>query len=247
MTRFIKLVLFLAIAALVGAPPVVYAARPLSTDDVGTVEKGHLEFEGGFEYVKQPDEEKNLTLTLKCGLTKNWDVGIEFPYKFIDLGEGGEEDGIGDINISTKYQLLEETERMPAIAISLNVKTETGDENESLGTGETNYGLTGIFTKGIGGFGVHANLGYTFVGGGADDTLSYSLALEYAINKSLNIVGEITAETTFEGDFDDNLCSGLAGLNYALNEMVSFDFGAGFKISDASPDYRIITGLTLGF
>lgn len=52
MTRFIKLVLFLAIAALVGAPPVVYAARPLSTDDVGTVEKGHFEFEGGFEYVK---------------------------------------------------------------------------------------------------------------------------------------------------------------------------------------------------
>jgi len=51
----------------------------------------------------------------------------------------------------------------------------------------------------------------------------------------------------FEGDFDDNPCSGLAGLNYALNEMVLFDFGVGFKISDTSPDYRIITGSTLGF
>lgn len=247
MTRFIKLVLFLAATTLVVISPVTYAARPLSTDDVGTVERGHLEFEGAFEYVKQPDEERNCALTLKYGLTENWDFGVEFPYKFIDLVQSGKVDGTGDINISTKYRLLEEVERLPAIAVSLNVKTETGNEDKSLGTGEIDYGLTGIFTKEIGEFTFHSNLGYTFVGGDADDTLSYGFALEYSLRENLNLVGEVVGETAFDGDFNDNPCSGLFGLNYGLNEMVVFDFGVGFEISEASPDYTITTGITLGF
>lgn len=71
--------------------------------------------------------------------------------------------------------------------------------------------------------------------------------MEYPINENLNILGEITGETTFDGDFDDNPCGGLVGLNYALNEMITLDFGVGFKLSDASSDYTITTGFTLGF
>ena len=67
------------------------------------------------------------------------------------------------------------------------------------------------------------------------------------MNKNLNILGEIAGETTFDGDFDDNPCNALVGLNYAFSEIATFDFGVGFEISDASPDYTIVTGLTLGF
>ncbi|MFC1698736.1 transporter [Candidatus Omnitrophota bacterium] len=251
MGKILNLILFLIIAFPIIVPSIAYAARPLSTDDAGTVEERHIEIESGFEYVNQTDEENSLNLVLKYGIIKNLDLGTELPYKFINLSGSADVDGIGDIKVTTKYRFLEETKKIPALAFSFSVKTKTGSEAKGIGSGEVDYILNGIITKTIDKFINHLNLGYTFVGepeeGNPDDIFSYSLALEYPMYERLSIVGEIAGETTFEGDFDDNPCSGLLGLNYALNEMTSFDFGMGFKISDASPDYKIITGLTFGF
>lgn len=186
---------------------------------------------------------------MKCGLTENWDAGLEIPYKFIDFAQSGKVDGVGDVNILTKYRFLEESKGMPAFALGLNLKTRTGDEDKSLGTGRIDYGLNGIFSKRMGVFNFHLNLGYTFVDGTdeGDDTFSYGLALEYPLGEKLNLVGEVAGETEFNGAFDDNPCSGLFGLNYALSKTITLDFGAGFEISEASPDYTITTGMTLGF
>lgn len=249
MGKILNLILFLIIALITSS--ITYAARPLSTDDAGTVEERHIEIESGFEYVKQADEEYNLSFVLKYGLIKNSDLGIEIPYKFIDFIESANVGGIGDIKFTTKYRFLDEIKNLPVLALSLSIKTKTGNKEKSLGSGELDYGLNGIVTKEIGKFTTHLNLGYTFVGEPegeeVNDIFSYGLAMEYPLNESLNIVGEVTGETTLDGDFNGNPCSGLLGLNYALSEMIAFDFGVGFEISDASPDYRIITGLTLGF
>ncbi|MFC1624349.1 transporter [Candidatus Omnitrophota bacterium] len=246
-----KSVLLFIITVAIIIPSISYAARPLSTDDAGVVEARHMEIESGFEYVKQTDKEKSLSLCVKYGIIEKLDLGIEIPYQFIDVSEGDKIDGISDIQIATKYHLLDETETLPALAMSCVVKTKTGDENKGLGSGELDYSLNGIITKEIRDFTTHVNLGYTFVGEpegeNLDDIFSYSLAIEYLLIESLNIVGEITGETTFNGDFDDNPFSGLVGLNYILTERLCFDAGIGFQISKASPDYRITTGLTLAF
>jgi len=218
---------------------------------VGVVEARHMEVEAGFEYVKQSDKENNLSLCVKYGIIKKLDLGIEVPYQFIDVSEGDKVDGMGDIQITTKYNFLDETESLPALALSCTVKTKTGDESKSLGSGEIDYSLNGIFTKEIGRFASHVNLGYTFIGESneeeLDDIFSYSLAVEYPLIESLNIVGEIVGETTFDGDFDDNPLMGLVGFNYAFDERVCFDFGIRFQIAKVGPDYQITTGLTLGF
>ena len=251
MKNILNIILFLIIAFTPIMPSIVYAARPLSTDDADVVEQEHIEIESGFEYVGQTDSEKNLSFVLKYGLVNNLDLGVELPYGFIDSSESSDVDGIGDVKIIAKHHLLDETDNHPALAWSFTLKTKTGNEDKGLGSGEIDYILNGICTKEIFGFIAHLNLGYTFVGEpegeDLDDVFSYSLALGYPINKALNIVGEILGETTFDGDFNDNPCSGLAGLNYDFNEMVSYDFGVGFKISEASPDYTVTTGLTFGF
>ena len=251
MRKVLNLVLFLVIVLLVVVPSIAYGARPLATDDAGTVEKGHLEVEAGFEYVKETDKENNLSFVLKYGVLEDLDLGMEIPYNFIDFKESVDVDGIGDIIFSTKYHLSDETENLPALALSYNIKTKIGDKDKSLGSGEIDHSLNAIFTKEIADFTTHINFGYTFVGEPEgeepDDIFSYSFALEYAINESLNIVGEVVGETTFEGNFDENPCNGLLGFNYALNETVVFDFGVGFEMSKASPDYQVTAGLTFGF
>jgi hypothetical protein len=250
-TPHIKLALLFLITIGVTIPYVSFAARPLCTDDAGVVEKGHMEVEFGYEYVKQTDKENNLSLVLKYGVMERLDFGVEVPYKFIGFSERDNVDGVGDILFTTKYNFIDETERLPAFSISYAVKTKTGDKDKSLGSGEIDYTLNGIFTKEIGSFITHANLSYTFVGEpegeSADDVFSYCLALEYPINEDLNIVTEVVGETTFDGDFDDNPFIGLLGFNYAFNEKVCFDFGIGVQISKASPDYHIATGLTFAF
>jgi len=251
MKKILSIALFLIIAFTTIIPHIAYAARPLSTDDAGVVDAGHMEIESGFEYINQNDEENNLSLVMKCGLVKNLDIGLEIPYKFIDVAQGGDVDGIGDMIITTKYHFLDETPNLPALALSFNVKTESGNSDKGLGSGEVDYSLNGIITKGINKFISHLNIGYTFVGDptgeNLDNIFSYSVALEYPLNERLNLVGEVIGETTFDRDFDDNPFSGLAGLNYGFNDTVSYDFGVGFKISEASPDYTITTGLTFGF
>lgn len=224
-----------------------YGARPLSTDDAGTVEKGHFEIESGFEYVKQNDEEYNLSFVLKHGVIEDLDLGIEIPYKFIKFREGEDTNGVGDMTVTSKHSFLDESGGLPSLALSFSIKTETGNGEESLGTSEVDYGFNGIMSKEIGRFTAHLNIGYTFVGEPGKDSFSYGWAMECPINENLNILGEIIGETIFDGDFDDNPCNGLVGLNSSITEMITFDCGMGFEISDASSDYTIVAGLTLGF
>ena len=251
MEKASSIILFFIMVVVIITPSISYAARLLSTDDAGVVKARHMEVEAGFEYVKQADKENNLTLCIKYGLIEKLDLGVEVPYQFIDISEGNKVEGIGDIQITTKYNFLDETETLPALALSCVVKTKTGDTNKGLGSGEIDYSLNGIITKEIGDFTTHANLGYTFVGEpeseDLDDIFSYGLSVEYPLIESLNMVGEITGETTFDGDFDDNPFSGLIGFNCILNKRLCFDVGIGFQISKASPDYKIVTGLTLAF
>ena len=76
---------FLSLVICVMVFPVLsFAARPLSTDDAGTVEKGAFEIEFGTEYVKAVDNETNLSLVIKRGILDNLDLGVEIHYLFID-------------------------------------------------------------------------------------------------------------------------------------------------------------------
>lgn len=95
------------------------------------------------------------------------------------------------------------------------------------------------------------NFGYAFKGEpegeDVDDVFSYKFAIEYPLDENFNLVGEIVGDTTFEGSFDDNSCEGLLGFNYAFNNIITYDFGIGFQISQASPDYKVTAGITTTF
>lgn len=158
---------------------------------------------------------------------------------------------MSDIVLSSKLRILNEAEDSPALAFSFSIKTKTGNEDKGLGTGELDYTFNLIFSKELGKIINHLKLGYTDVGkpeGQSDnDLFLYAGALEYPLTNRLHLVGELSGETNFAGDFDNHPFAILAGFNYAFSDMGIFDFGVSWGISKASADYTVTSGLTLAY
>jgi len=69
---------------------VAFAARPLTTDDAGTVEKGKFQVETGFDFVRQDNHDKEYfpSLTLTYCLFERMDMGVGSAYLLVDPAEG---------------------------------------------------------------------------------------------------------------------------------------------------------------
>ena len=244
MKRFVSL----AICVMV-FPALSFAARPLSTDDAGTVEKGAFEIEFGTEYVKAVDNETNLSLVIKTGILDNLDLGVEIPYLFIDSKDGPDSDGLSDVCVCTKLNILRDHSVFPDTAFTFNYKSDSGNDRKALGTGRPGFDLTSVFSKSFDPVTYHLNIGYSFRKDfeheDNKDVLTYGFAGEYPVNDRANLVGEITGETELEGEFNDNSCGVLIGFNYAINDTVIVDLGVATAISRAEPDLKVTAGVTI--
>lgn len=250
------LVLVMVFGIIFSFSGIALAGRPLSTDDAGTVEPGHLEVKLGAEYAKQPNDDKEISIA--CALTTGviWDrldFGIKIPYLWLRPYNGSNEDGFGDLEAGFKLRFLDETDSFPALAVSIGVKTETGNSEKGLGSGETDVPVNFIATKGFDRITLHANAGYNFVGDVAEsegkeyDLINLSLAGEFAATEVFTIVGEVVGEIYTEDVDEDNPCEILVGATYELPFGTVLDAGAAFGLTDGSPDYKITAGLTHEF
>ena len=220
---------------LIAFPVLAFAARPLATDDAGTVERGSVEVEYGVEYIKGSDHETAMSLALTTGVLSCLDFGVEVPYLFIDAKEGSDSDGFSDISISTKCNLIKDEDVFPDTALKFSYKTHSGNDDRNLGTGKPEYSLNGIFSKAWEQLSAHLNIGYAFREDFEDedneDALTYNLAFEYALSDRTNLMAEVVGETVLKRKFDDNSCSALIGFNHSVGNNVTLDFGVGTGIS----------------
>ncbi len=149
--------------------------------------------------------------------------GKTLGYSF-DSGEtisdsvSGASTGIGDILLRSKYNLF--TSTWIDLAPALDVKLQTGDDDELLGTGRTSIKPFAILSKNINRFTPHLNLGYEFNSGSeGQDRIVYISGSDYGFGKgkhhfsvALDIVGSHKVEESAIG-----------------NDVV--DFSTGFKWS----------------
>ena len=84
---FISLTLALALTL---TSTSIYAARPLSTDDAGTVEKGKFQLEMGFDATRQGNHNREYSpsLPLTYDFLERMDLGIGSGYLFVHPKEG---------------------------------------------------------------------------------------------------------------------------------------------------------------
>jgi len=227
------------------------AARPLTTDDAWTVEKGKFQLETGFDVTRQDNHDREISpsLTVSYGLLERMDVGIGSAYPFGCPKEGENENGLGDTELKLKYRLFDEKDWIPAFAMTGKLKIPTASESKGLGSGKTDFGIHTIVTKNLSKRWVlHLNLGYTYIGEqGANDEVNYSVAAQFILTEKWAWVGEIVGVNNFNGRKGDDPISGLLGTYYLVSDNIVWDAGVEIGMNKAAPDFRFTTGLTLLF
>lgn len=242
---------FMIFSTLILTSPFLYAARPLTTDDAWTVEKGKFQLEAGFDATRQDNHDRELgpSVTLSYGLFERMDLGLGSGYIFLDPKEGERENGLADTELKAKYRLFDEKDWIPAFAISGTLKIPTARESKGLGSGQADFGINAIATRNISKrLALHLNLGYTFIGENhVDNELNYSLGCQFTVTEKWALVGEVVGVNNLNGRKGDDPFSALIGAYYLITDNIVWDAGIETGMSKAAPDFRFTMGLTLLF
>ena len=246
----------------------VHAQQPFVTDNTDTTPKHHFHFEfsNQFDLLQRsafPSLKQNTAdFELDYGVFGNLEVGIESPLLTIMSARGtvpGNVNGIGDTNVSLKYNFLKEREhsRWPALAIAFNLELPTGDTSRQLGSGLADFYTNGILQKSLtakttlrlnGGILFSGNTttgvigiksrGTVFTGGG-------SLVKQFTPKLDLGI--ELTGALTKNLQLGKGQLQTLFGGNYLFKKNMSFDFGIVAGKYAASPRAGVQLGLSVDF
>lgn len=232
-------------------PSGVFAYRPFTTEDAGVAGKGVLQLETSWDYLEWQDNDiENVLLFVPIyGITDRIELSTEIPYPFHSPEEGDNEDGIGDINIVGKFLLINETEKLPAFTFKGVVKTDSGDEDRGLGSGDIDYGVVLVTSKAFRRLSLHGMLGYTFVGDNGDtdirDVHLYGIAIDYALTERFHIVTEVSGNRHPDRNIDKDPLSGLLGITYKVSEKIILDGGVRTGFNDSTPEWNYLVGASI--
>jgi hypothetical protein len=256
----LRFVLFLLILPAATAP----AQQPFVTDDADTTPRRHFHFEfsNEFDLLQRssfPSSKQNTADSeLDYGLFDRVEIGIESPLLTIFNAPGTvpkTASGIGDTNLSLKYNFLSEQEnsRMPAMAVAFDLELPTGDTKRQLGSGLSDFYMNGILQKSVSKkTKLRLNGGILFSGNettgvigiktrGTVFTAGGSLVKQFTPQLQLGM--ELTGAVTKDFQLGKGQLQTLLGGNYQFKKNISFDFGIVGGRYAASPR----AGVQLGF
>ncbi len=198
-----------------------------------------------------------IGLKYKTGL---WNFGISTSWLHVKspntvdadgnfIGAGGprtSEQGIGDINLSAKYSLLDDRNYFAGLDISGRVKIPTADEDKFLGSGKTDFSLNLEAYKTIDNWTPYLGVGYKWKGDPAginyNNVWSTSLGADYKVNRDLTLGAEYFWQQKVSR-FSESVQEASAYANYYLNDNNKLNFYLLAGFGDSSPKWG--TGLTL--
>ena len=247
---------------------VICAQQPFFTDDADVTPKGkfHFEFSNEYDVLQRslfPSRRQNTAdFELDYGLLKNVEIGIEAPLLTIinDPVAGlRNATGIGDLNLSLKYNFLKEQEgsRRPALALTFNVELPTGNPTRQLGSGLADFYVNGVIQKSLTQkTKVRLNGGVLFSGnettgvigiktrgtvltGGVSAVRQFTEKFDFGI--------ELTGAVTGNLNLGKGQLQSLVGGNYALRKNVTLDFGVVAGKFSASPRVGVQLGVSIDF
>ena len=241
--QFLRVLSTAALLFFLSAPAA--AQQPFVTDDADVTPKGHFHFEfsNEFDLLQResfPSLKQNTAdIELDYGLFEKLELGIAAPSLTI-INDAGTSPrtvtGIGDLNISVKYNFLREREnsRWPALAIALNLELPTGDAERQLGSGLADFYLNGILQKSVSATTkLRVNGGVLFSGNettgvlgiksrGTVLTAGGSLVRQFSPRLQLGI--ELTGAMSKDLHLARGQLQILAGGNYQVSQELTFDF-----------------------
>jgi hypothetical protein len=176
-------------------------------------------------------EEDLFALFATYGLTQHWDIGVVVPIVHIRLradasatiernsaisrnvhnfgpnsdsprsSDSGEATGFGDVVLRTKYNFLRDRPGWPDLAVAGQIKLPTGDPDDLLGTGETDFLGLLVVSRTIGPVTPHLNLGYEVTTAGSEEhNLRYVVGLDGVPHPRVALALEILGRWEPDGD-----------------------------------------------
>jgi hypothetical protein len=242
------------------------AQQPFVTDNADTTPKRHFHFEfsNEFDLLQRssfPNSKQNTAdFELDYGLFDRVEIGIESPLLTIFNSPGTipkTASGIGDTNLSLKYNFLSEREnsRMPAMAVAFDLELPTGDTKRQLGSGLSDFYMNGILQKSLSKkTKLRLNGGILFSGNETTGVIGIKTrgtvftaggSLVKLFTPKLQLGMELTGAMTKEFQLGKGQLQTLFGGNYQFKKNVSFDFGiVGGKYA-ASPRAGVQLGISI--
>jgi Putative MetA-pathway of phenol degradation len=105
---------------------------------------------------------------------------------------GGDATGIGDILLRSKYHFYRSQSAWPDLAVVGQVKLPTGDEDDLLGTGETNFLGFLVASRTYGRFTPHVNAGYEATTGSSEENVvRYVVGADAALHPRLTLAADV--------------------------------------------------------
>lgn len=258
-------ILFLLLISLFG---VAHAQQPFITDDTDVTprHKFHFEFSNEYDVLQRssfPSRRQNTAdAELDYGLFENFEVGIEAPVLTIVNDRSAPfllPTGLGDVNLSFKYNFVREREgkRHPALAITFNLELPTGSVTKQLGSGLSDFYVNGVIQKSItpkttlrlnggmlfsgnettGVIGIKSR-GLVLTGGG-------SIVRQFTPKLDLGV--ELTGAVTRNFQLGKGQLQTMVGGNYAFTKKMTFDFGVVAGKYTASPRVGVQLGISVDF
>jgi hypothetical protein len=246
----------------------VSAQQPFNTDDSDVTPKHHFHFEASNEYdwlqrSAFPSLEQNTAdFEVDYGLFEGLEIGIEAPWLAI-FSDGRNAPrtvaGLGDTNLSAKYNFHKEREgsRWPAMSVALNIELPTGDVKRQLGSGLTDVFVNGVLQKSLtsktklrlnGGILFSGNETTGVIGIKTRGTvLTGGASLVREFNPKLQLGIEVTGAVNKNLQLGKGQLQTLIGGNYFLRQNVSLDFGVVGGRYIASPRAGIQVGVSIDF
>ena len=211
------------------------------TGDYGESEDTDIYY--GALNVKRYYEIGDVTLTVPyLNISSDGATFVGGEVEAISGGDSGS--GLGDIILKGRYYAVEQDGPIPFIDLVGSIKFPTADEDEGLGTGETDFTWMVEIARrledkdwiALGEF------GYTFVGEpsgyDADNRWLYSIGLAHELDSQITVSGYIDGRTAIFPGNDDPLSILLIG-EYKFTTDLRFDTLLEFGLNDGAPDFGI--------
>lgn len=260
-----------AAALLLLAVPSLDAGRPIEgiQDNSFFVEEAYNQEPGVVQHIflgagsvdqfrAADDRELSLAFTQEWPLfSQAHQFSVTLEYGHVE-NAGSSANGIGDTQISYRYQALMESDRLPAFAPRLSLNLPSGDDDRGLGDGRVGYQLNLPFSKVIADrWSVHFNASATWTPAQrGQDLVSYQIggSAIYALSSEFHLMLEAVGSWDEEhaervGTLREFSAIIAPGFRYAFNlsddSQVVLGAATPIGLTGSAPDYGVLLYISI--
>ena len=201
--------------------------------------------EGRLAYANLPNGETTLLGPLIAfRLAPSLEAGLQFGFLDVDRNSGVNESGFSDVELYLKYRPSHLGRQR--LAFGALVKTPTADEQDGLGTGETDVEIFGAYRANLQAVTLVLNAGIRRNGDppgiDVEDSILFGGGILLPATQRLTLILEWSWETERVDGADDDgrLTTGIQLMG--RNGRGGFRAAIALPLTDAAPDYEILAG-----